>query len=86
MDRSAERRLQPDAARYTLPCFLEDVVTHHSERTAIRFEGSDLTYSELGQRAQLMARGLVAAGVAKGSHVAPLNLSLSKDRPRGTNV
>ena len=72
MDRSAELRLQPDAARYTLPCFLEDVVTQHSERTAIRFEGSDLTYSELGQRAQLMARGLVAAGVDKGSRVALL--------------
>ncbi len=72
MDRSAELRLQPDAARYTLPRFLEDVVGRHSPRTAIRFETTDLSYEELGRRARGMARGLVAAGVDKGSRVALL--------------
>lgn len=72
MERSAELRLQPDAARYTLPCFLEDVVSRHGKRTAIRFGSEALSYNELAARAGLMARGLVSAGVDKGSRVALL--------------
>lgn len=69
---SLELRLQPDASRYCAPRFLEDVVARGGERTAIRFEGSDLSYHELEHQVRALARGLLAAGVGKGTRVAVL--------------
>jgi acyl-CoA synthetase (AMP-forming)/AMP-acid ligase II len=69
---SLELRLQPDASRYCTPRFLEDVVARGGERTAIRFGGSDLSYRELERQVRALARGLLAAGVDKGTRVAVL--------------
>jgi fatty-acyl-CoA synthase len=69
---SAELRLQPDAARYTLPRFLGDVADRHGPRVALRFEGRDLSYAELRAEARRVAKGLVARGVGKGTRVAVL--------------
>jgi fatty-acyl-CoA synthase len=69
---SAALRLQPDAARYTLPRFLDDAASRHGPRAALRFEGRDVTYAELRAEARLVAKGLVARGVGKGTRVAVL--------------
>jgi fatty-acyl-CoA synthase len=69
---SAELRLQPDPARYTLPRFLDDVAARHGPRVALRFEGRDTTYAELRAEARRIAKGLVARGVGKGTRVAVL--------------
>ena len=69
---SAELRLQPDPARYTLPRFLDDVAERHGPRTALRFEGRDICYAELRAEARRVAKGLVARGVGKGTRVALL--------------
>ena len=65
----AELGLQPDASRYTLPRFLEDVVDRHRDRVAIRFEEETVRYGELFEAARAVAKGLAAAGVGKGAHV-----------------
>ncbi len=64
--------LQPDASRLTLPRFLDDVAARHGPRVALRFEGRDLTYAQLRDEARAVARGLLAARVARGEHVAVL--------------
>ncbi|HEY8122382.1 MAG TPA: class I adenylate-forming enzyme family protein [Myxococcota bacterium] len=64
--------LQPDASRLTLPRFLDDIAARHGERVALRFEGCDLSYAQLRAEARAVARGLVAAGIARGEHVAVL--------------
>jgi fatty-acyl-CoA synthase len=64
--------LQPDPTRYTLPRFLEDVCRRRGDRTALRFEGTDLVFGALEARVRALARGLVGAGVVKGSRVALL--------------
>jgi acyl-CoA synthetase (AMP-forming)/AMP-acid ligase II len=69
---SAQLQLQPDATRYTLPRFLDDVAERHGPRTALRFEGQSLGYAELRAEARRVARGLVARGVGKGTRVAVL--------------
>jgi fatty-acyl-CoA synthase len=61
---------QPDASRYTLPRFLEDVAARHGGRPALRFQGSTLRYAELEEQARRLARGLCGAGVGKGARVA----------------
>ena len=65
MQVSAALRLQPDATRYTLPRFLDDVAERHGSRTALRFEGRDTSYAELRAEARRVAKGLVARGVGK---------------------
>ncbi|MFP8874383.1 MAG: AMP-binding protein, partial [Myxococcota bacterium] len=65
-------RLQPDASRYTLACFLADVVERNREGVAVRFEGESFRYADLAEQAHAIAKGLVAAGLHKGSHVALL--------------
>lgn len=62
--------LQPDAGRYTLPAFLEDVASRHGDRVAIRFEGRDTRFRELAAQSRQLARALAAAGVVKGTRVA----------------
>ena len=69
---SADLRLQPDPARYTLPRFLDDVAERHGARVALRFEGRDTSYAELRAEARRIAKGLVARGVGKGTRVAVL--------------
>ncbi len=69
---SAELRLQPDALRYTLPRFLDDVAERYGARVALRFEGRDVTYLQLREEARRLAKGVVAAGVVKGARVALL--------------
>jgi fatty-acyl-CoA synthase len=65
-------RLQPDAARLTLPRFLDDVCARHGARVALRFEGRSTGYETLGAESLRLARGLAAAGVVKGARVALL--------------
>lgn len=72
MQVSAALRLQPDAARYTLPRFLDDVAERHGPRAALRFEGRDVTYAALRAEARAVAKGLIARGVGKGTRVAVL--------------
>ena len=64
--------LQADAGRYTLPCFLEDVCSLHGERVALVGENAALNFDELRAGSRALARGLVAAGVGKGTRVALL--------------
>jgi fatty-acyl-CoA synthase len=56
----------------TTPDFLRDVAQRHAEREAIAFEGVALSYAEFEAGVREVARGLVAAGVAKGSRVGVL--------------
>lgn len=72
MDASLELRSQPDPKRWTLGRFLEDVAARHGERPAFRFEGRTTSYADLAREARELARGLAAAGVAKGAHVGVL--------------
>jgi len=69
---SLELRLQPDVSRYCAPRFLEDVVAGGGERPALRFEGRDMSYQALHDQARSLAKGLVAAGVGKGTRVGVL--------------
>ena len=64
--------LQADAGRYTLPCFLEDVCSLHGDRVALVGENGALSFDELRAGSRVLARGLVAAGVGKGTRVALL--------------
>ena len=72
METPAELRLQPDQSRYTLGHFLADVCARFGDRPALHFEGRETSYRELESEARRVARGLVAAGVSKGSRVAVL--------------
>lgn len=56
-------------ARQTWPHFLEDVAARHGARVALRFEGQAWTYDQLLAEARQVAKGLIAAGVTKGSRV-----------------
>jgi acyl-CoA synthetase (AMP-forming)/AMP-acid ligase II len=69
---SARLELQPDATRYTLPRFLDDVAERYGPRTALRFEARGVRYAELRREARRLAAGLVARGVGKGTRVAVL--------------
>jgi fatty-acyl-CoA synthase len=69
VDASLGLSLSPDPARWTLGCFLEDVVARHGPRPAFRFGDETWTYAELDAAARSLARGLVGAGVAKGARV-----------------
>ena len=62
--------LQPDASRYTWGHFIEDVAARHGDRTVIRFEGRDISASELLADSRALAKALAALGVCKGMHVA----------------
>jgi acyl-CoA synthetase (AMP-forming)/AMP-acid ligase II len=69
VDASLALSLQPDPARWTLGRFLEDVVERHDTRAAFRFGGATWTYAELDAEARSAARGLLGAGVGKGTRV-----------------
>ncbi|WP_433476267.1 acyl-CoA synthetase [Spirillospora sp. CA-142024] len=48
---------------------------HHGEVTAVRYEGGDLTYAELDEKAARLAGVLSTGGVAAGDRVAHLGLN-----------
>jgi acyl-CoA synthetase (AMP-forming)/AMP-acid ligase II len=64
--------VDPLDARLTLGRFLADAAARHGERRAVHFAGCDLSYRELARESRALARGLVAAGVGKGTRVALL--------------
>ena len=72
MAASAELALQPDARRYTLPRFLADVCQRHSGNPALRDDRGVWSYAQLEVEAKRVARGLIGAGVVKGSRVGVL--------------
>ena len=78
MEQSPKLALQPDSARYTWSRFLDDVAERHGERVALAVQPEasgpwhETTYRELRARAREMARGLIGAGVTKGSRVGVL--------------
>ena len=49
---------------------VEEVVTTHGDRIAVVSQGEQITYAELGERADRFAAGLAAAGIAVGDRVA----------------
>ncbi|MCE2392046.1 MAG: AMP-binding protein [Proteobacteria bacterium] len=69
MSAKLELALQPDPSRLSLAAFIRDVVERHGPRVALRFEGRDWTYAELGAAVDRLARGMVGAGVVKGARV-----------------
>jgi len=62
-------RLEPEPGRQTLGRFLEDVAERHGERPAIRSRQRELSFQGLRAEARSLARGLVGAGVGKGTRV-----------------
>ncbi len=72
MEISAELLLQPDARRYTLGRFLEDVTQRHGDARALHFAGEDWSYTRLEREVRAFARGLVGVGAGKGTRVAIL--------------
>jgi len=78
MEVSLELERQPDASRMTLPRMLADVTSRHADRVALRVHGArgavarELSYAALRSEAMRLARGLVGAGVGKGTRVALL--------------
>ncbi len=65
-----------------------DITRHHAkarpDRVALHYEGETITYAELDRRANRVAQGLLAAGIAPGMRVAILakNSPAFSARPR----
>ena len=70
MSSDLQLRLQPDTSRLSWPAFLDDVVSRHGDRCAIRFDGRDISSRELQTDARRLAKALAASGVSKGMRVA----------------
>ena len=70
MTGSLDLGLRRDTDQFTLGGFLEDVSHRYGDRCAVRFEGRSISYTELERDARQLARGLIGAGVVKGSRVA----------------
>jgi acyl-CoA synthetase (AMP-forming)/AMP-acid ligase II len=64
--------VERDPRQLTLGRFLAEVAQTHAEREAVVFEGRRLRYRDIERESLRIARGLVGAGVAKGSRVALL--------------
>jgi acyl-CoA synthetase (AMP-forming)/AMP-acid ligase II len=64
--------MTPADVPLTIPAFLRDLARQHGERDLIVADARRLTYAEAEARSAAMARGLLAAGVGKGSHVGVL--------------
>ena len=56
----------------TVPRLLRRQAALHADRTLLACDQTRLTYGEAEARSRRLARGLIAAGAAKGSHVALL--------------
>jgi len=61
-----------DAAPAPLPALLDDAAARFPDAPAILFYGRAISYRELRDEARRFARGLLAAGVARGERVALL--------------
>jgi acyl-CoA synthetase (AMP-forming)/AMP-acid ligase II len=64
--------MTPADVPLSIPAFLRDLARQHGERDLIVADARRLTYAEAEARSAAMARGLLAAGVGKGSHVGVL--------------
>ncbi|OAL67188.1 AMP-binding enzyme [Trichophyton rubrum] len=66
------RRRQPPLFEQTVGDYFADTVKKYGERTAVisRHQGQRVTYKELDQRSNSLARGLASTGVKKGDRVA----------------
>lgn len=53
----------------TLVDFFDGAVARGADRAAFRFDGKSVTYAELGAQASAVARGLLGAGVTRGTRV-----------------
>jgi acyl-CoA synthetase (AMP-forming)/AMP-acid ligase II len=53
----------------TLPVFLRTVAERHGPRTLVVSDGERLTYAEAESRSRALAKGLLAQGIGKGTHV-----------------
>ena len=62
-------QLEPEVGRQTLARFLDDVAARHGDRPAIRSPGREIGFAGLRDEARRLARGLVGAGVGKGTRV-----------------
>jgi len=69
----------PDSVRWdtpiavsTLPEFLDRAVAQFGDRPALEFRGRRMSYAELGERVDRLARGLTALGLLPGDAVALL--------------
>jgi non-ribosomal peptide synthetase component F len=64
--------LQPPLLTQTIPQHFASVVSAHGDRTAVisRAQRERLTYRELDERSNILARGLWERGVRKGDRVA----------------
>ena len=56
----------------TIPALLRRQVGLHGDRTLLACDQTRLSYAEAEARSRRLARGLIAAGATKGSHVALL--------------
>ena len=52
-----------------LTTVLDEAVIRWPQRTALRFEGAELSYAQLDQACDRLARALIRLGVRPGSHV-----------------
>jgi acyl-CoA synthetase (AMP-forming)/AMP-acid ligase II len=64
--------LQPPLLTHTIPSHFSQIVAAHGDRPAVisRAQGERLTYRELDERSNALARGLRERGVRKGDRVA----------------
>lgn len=62
--------LDPQDPRLSLPRFLREVTARHAAREALVSRELRLSYAELEAQVRALARGLVGAGVGRGSRVA----------------
>jgi fatty-acyl-CoA synthase len=69
---AGEERADPGHGGDTLAGLLSVRAAEHPDRVFVSFPGLDLTYAEFHGRALALAKGLVAAGVRPGGHVAVL--------------
>ncbi|MDX1736040.1 MAG: AMP-binding protein, partial [Halioglobus sp.] len=53
----------------TTPEFLRAVCTANAERDLIVYEGERLSYGDAQRRSARLARGLLASGIGKGTHI-----------------
>ncbi len=72
MSTPSDASVDPDPTRLTLGHFLTDLAARYGEREALVFEGRRILYRELEAEARRLARGLIGAGVGKGTRVAVL--------------